>query len=245
MQSALYSGTITHRRYIPANHGFTYPFFLWFLDLDELDKLPPLGRWFSASKWALSRFYRPDYYGNPAEPLADSIRQRMEDLTDHRVTGKVCGLMNMRTFGLYFSPINLYYGFDVDGNVTHFLAEVSNIPWNERHQYGHYIADGQTNPVHPKAFHVSPFNAMDQQYRWQIDPPGESIAVQLEVHDRRGHIFEARLKLDRGPLDLPSVRKKLLKKPVMAASIVARIYWQALKLFLKKVPYVPYRKEEV
>jgi uncharacterized protein len=243
MKSAIYVGRITHRRHIPRAHGFGYPFFMWFLNLDELDRLPPLGRWFSARKWALSRFHRPDYLGNPAEPLGDSVRRRMAELTGRPVTGKVCGLMNMRTLGLYFSPVNFYYGFDSRGQFTHFLAEVSNIPWNERHHYGHFVADGHLTPSHPKAFKVSPFNPIDQHYRWRIDPPGDSIGVALEVHDRRGHVFDARLELERRPLDLESVRQVLLGKPVMTAFVVAGIYWQALRLFLKGIPYVPYQKE--
>ena len=79
-------------------------------------------------KLAFSRFYRPDYFGDPAEPLADAIRNRMEQLTGQPVTGQVYGLMNMRTMGLYFSPVNFYYGYDSSGTFTHFLAEVSNIP---------------------------------------------------------------------------------------------------------------------
>ena len=115
MKPSLYVGTIAHRRQIPVEHRFQYRFFMWFLNLDELDKLPSLGRWFSTKRWALSRFHRPDYYGDPALSLADAIRNRMEELTGQPVTGPVCGLLNMRTLGLYFSPVNFYYGYDNRG----------------------------------------------------------------------------------------------------------------------------------
>ena len=243
MKSALYSGTIAHRRHIPKNHKFQYPFFMWYLNLDELDQLPELGRWFSSRRWALSRFHRPDYLGSSEQTLADAVRQRMAELTGQPVTGQVCGLMNMRTFGLYFSPVNFYYGFDRDDKLTHFLAEVSNIPWNKRHHYGHYVADCKLSPSHPKGFHVSPFNPLDQHYNWQLTHPGNSLGVQLAVHDQRGRIFEASLQLRRYPLTLDTVRRQLMKKPVMTAFVVAGIYWQALKLYVKGVPYVPYQKE--
>ncbi len=245
MKSSLYVGTIGHRRQIPREHRFKYPFFMWFLNLDELDQLPPLGRWFSTSKWALSRFHRPDYHGDPALPLADAIRKRMEELTGQPVLGQVYGLMNMRTLGLYFSPVNFYYGYDKEENCTHFLAEVSNIPWNERHQYGHYLGGNQHNPTHPKEFHVSPFNPLNQHYSWEIVPPTETVSVQIKVDDERGHIFRAQLDLNRKSLTLQSVRRELLKKPAMTISMVAAIYWQALRLFIKGVPYVAYEKEAV
>lgn len=243
MNSALYIGTIAHRRYIPVEHKFQYPFFMWFLNLDELDKLPPLGRWFSTKQFALSRFHRPDYYGDPQQPLADAIRSRMRELTGEPVSGEVCGLMNMRTLGVYFSPVNFYYGYDNKGNLSHFLAEVSNIPWNERHQYGHFIGRGMLSPDHPKEFHVSPFNSKKQHYNWKLTAPGPSVSVQLDVSDSRGHIFTAQLNLTRQPLSLSSVRARLLRKPAMTLSIIASIYWQAFHLYRKGVPYIPYTKE--
>lgn len=245
MKSSLYIGRVFHQRNIPREHHFSYPFFMWFLNLDQLDQLPSLGRWFSTTQMALSRFSRPDYYGDPSVPLADAVRQRMQELTGKEVKGDVCGLMNMRTLGLYFSPVNFYYGYDSGGKVTHFLAEVSNIPWNERHQYAHYLPDTGYGPDNQKTFHVSPFNHCDQHYRWHLSPPEENVSVQIDVTDERGHIFTARVNLERHALERSTVRRELLKKPAMTAYIVSAIYWQAMKLFIKGVPYVPYTKESL
>lgn len=242
MQSSIYVGTIAHHRRIPREHRFRYPFFMWFLDLDKIDRLPSLGRWFSASRMALSRFHRPDYYGDPATSLASAIRERMEELTGKPVDGQVFGLLNLRTLGLYFSPVNFYYGYDGDGQLSHFLAEVSNIPWNERHQYSYYVKGDSLTPDHPKQFKVSPFNPLNQHYRWELTPPTEKVYVKIDVDDDRGHVFTARLELDRRELNTKSVSRELLKKPAMTVFVVAGIYWQALKLYLKGVPYIPYKK---
>lgn len=245
MNSAIYVGRISHRRYIPQSHMFSYPFFMWYLDLDEVSQLPSMQPWFSPRRWAFARFYRPDYYGDPNRPLADCIKERMAELTGTGVTGRICGLLNLRTMGLYFSPVNFYYGFDKTGELSHFMAEVSNIPWNKRHQYAHLVSGGKLRPNHKKAFHVSPFNHMDQHYSWYIQPPGESLAVELKVNDRRGEIFEARLRLNRIPLNTGRIAGLIMKKPVMTGSIVAGIYWQAAKLYIKGVPYLGYAREEL
>jgi len=245
MNSALYIGKIAHKRYLPKTHAFAYPFFMYFLNLDDLENLPDLGRWFSVKRWALSRFLRSDYFGENNTPLSTEIKRRMEKLTGKPVTGPVYGLLNLRTLGLYFSPVNFYYGFDDTGHFTHFLAEVSNIPWNERHQYAHYVGNGQLSQKNQKSFKVSPFNPIDQQYTWSITDPGDTLGVTLGVADDRGKVFQAALQLKKYPLTLSSVRRQLLRKPVMTVFIVATIYWQALKLYIKGVPYVPYEKEMI
>lgn len=243
MKSAMYVGQIAHERHIPKKHRFKYPLFMWFLHLDCLDELPELGPWFATRGMAFSRLCRSDYLGDSRVPLADAVRVRMREITGEAVSGEVYGLMHMRTMGLYFSPVNFYYGYGADGQFTHFLAEVSNTPWNERHQYAYHVADGRYDLVQSKAFQVSPFNPLRQQYRWLIEPPGATVGVAIKVNDSRGEIFEARLKLERQPLNLPVVRRLLMKRPVMTAFIVAGIYYQALKIYLKGIPYIPYGKE--
>lgn len=244
MKSAIYSGFIGHERFLPKQHRFRYPFFMWFLDLDNIDTLKPLGRWFSIHRWALSRFRRTDYLGPESQPLADSVKKKMQELTGEAVSGTVYGLLNLRTLGLYFSPVNFYFGYTDTGRVSHFLAEVSNIPWNERHYYAHLLDGAKSVAANPKGFKVSPFNPdQNQRYEWQISAPADDLSIDLGLHDDRGHVFQANLRLRRLPFSLQSARKLLLKKPAMTVFIVAGIYWQALRLFLKGVPYIPYNKE--
>ncbi len=246
MDSALYTGHIFHERFLPKRHRFKYPFFMWYLDLDEIDSQPALGRWFSTTNWALSRFRRSDYLTGCQRSLSACVKEEMGRLTGVEVSGKVFGLLNLRTLGLYFSPVNFYFGFSRDGAASHLLAEVSNTPWNERHHYAHLLNGSQTELEDEKNFKVSPFNPSDGQvYRWRIEPPGDSVGINLGVHDQRGHIFQAGLHLQRQPFTKKSARRLLLRKPAMTVFIVAGIYWQALKLFIKGIPYQPYVKEEI
>ena len=245
MNSAIYAGQIGHHRFIPKEHRFRYPFFMYYLDLSEIDELENFAPWFSTKKWAMSRFRRQDYLGDPTISLKDAIRKRMEELTKKPVEGRICGLMNMSSLGLYFSPVNFYYGFDQSENTSHFLAEVSNIPWNKRHHYAYFLGNSDGTQHQKKQFHVSPFNPIGQSYRWHISTPGKQLEVGLDVDDQRGHVFEARLQLSRHPLTRKNLRRFLIRKPVMTASIVFGIYYQALRLYIKGVPYIPPPEEAI
>lgn len=245
MNAALYVGEVKHQRFLPRSHGFRAAFFMWFFNLDRLHEVADLSPWFAIGrgKRALLVMRREDYLGHPAQSLAEAVRARMAELTGERVEGEVYGLLNLSTLGLYFSPVNLYYGYDGQGRPSHFLAEVSNIPWNERHHYGFLLPGDSSHLEHAKAFQVSPFNHLQQRYRWHLEPPGEQLAVTIAVGDSRGEVFEANLNLARRSLERKTLLPLLATRPVMTAYIVGGIYYQALKLFLKGVPYIPYRKE--
>ena len=246
MKSSLYAGYIYHSRHIPKTHSFRYPFFMWFLDLEEIEKGISFGKWFSSVGFALSRYKRTDYLGDAKDSLANSVKEEMEAITGQPVYGKVFGLMNLRTLGLYFSPVNFYYGFDAEENPSHFLAEVSNTPWNERHYYGHLLTMGENSPTNAKNFKVSPFNPENNQtYKWKIGQPCDDLAINLGVHDKRGHIFEAALRLKKNPFTFETVRQFVRRTPAMTLVIVLRIYWQALKIFLKGIPFISYKKEQI
>ena len=243
MKDGICIGTVRHQRAIPKKHGFSYPMFMWLFNLDRIAELPDIRPWFSKTSWSLSQYHRSDYFGNVDEPLAESVRQEMQRQTGRQVEGDVYGLLNLRTVGLYFSPVNFYFGCSHSGAVSHFLAEVSNIPWNERHLYTHHFSEG-SRFSHPKQFHVSPFNDEHQHYQWTIELMDETFAITIAIEDERGDVFKAELQLTRHALDRKTIRRQLIRRPVMTASIVTSIYWQALKLYLKGVPYVPYQKKE-
>ena len=74
MHSALYAGSLRHRRFLPVQHAFAYPITLAWLDLSELDEVFR-GRWlWSTRRPALTWLRRADYLGNPHTPLDEAVR---------------------------------------------------------------------------------------------------------------------------------------------------------------------------
>lgn len=193
----------------------------------------------SVLSWA--RFRRADFIGPEHQDITTSVKARIAELATLPVSqldGDVFMLVNLRYLGIYFSPLNLYY-LRQDGKFRFMLAEVSNTPWNERH---YYLQDLQDVQSHPKAFHVSPFNSMAQDYRWKIVAPDaehDRCSVNIECLDQLNHqqkIFDATLALRRLALNQVELGRVLARTPVQTLKIVSGIYWQALKLFLKKTP---------
>jgi DUF1365 family protein len=245
--SAVYEGTIRHRRFKPVEHEFSYRFFLMYLDLGELPGvLDPYPLW-SARRRAPARFGREDFMGDPGRPLDACARDAVEAATGARPTGPVRLLGGLRYLGHSFNPVSFYYCFDSDGErVEAVVADVENIPWGERHPY--VLARGEREgPVLSdelgKTLHVSPLMGMDQTYGFRATEPGERLAVHIESRPRTGaggKSFDATLNLRRRELSRPLLVGLLARYPALSLQVVAKIYAQSLRLKLKGARYFPH-----
>jgi DUF1365 family protein len=183
--SALYEGTIRHRRFAVASHAFTHRIALTLVDLDELPSL--LGGRLAKARPGLVRFRRRDYLGDPRTPLADAVRDLVADRTGSRPAGPVQVLTQMRTLGHCFNPVSFYYCHDADGVLEAIVAEVTSTPWAQRHAYVLPAGDGPV--VHgsfDKRLHVSPFMGLDQRYEWHATrpaPDAPTLSVHIENHE--------------------------------------------------------------
>jgi uncharacterized protein len=242
MHSAIYEGSVRHRRYRPVINEFRYPLFMLYADLRELDEAFVAPGW-STHDFNLAWFRRGDYMkSQAATDLSCAVRDMVETQCGQRPAGPIRMLTHFRYFGFGMNPVSFYYCFDaLDQRLEYILAEINNTPWGEQFTYvlprSSSAQDGRWLAFEfSKDFHVSPFMPMNLRYRWRFSPPDSRAAVHMENIDDEGVLFDATLILKRTQISPARLQSLLLRYPFMTAQIVARIYAQAARLWWKKTP---------
>jgi uncharacterized protein len=243
VHSCLYHGSVRHKRHGPAAHAFSYQLALLYLDLEEVETVFA-GRWLwsAGRKRAPVHWRREDHYGAPERDLRDCIRELVRAQADIEVRGPIRLLTHPRHFGYGFNPVSFYYCFDATGaKVEAIVAEITNTPWGERHCYVLPAASSRSADSHlrfrfGKDFHVSPFLPMDHDYDWRFSVPDTRLAVHMCNQSAGAVVFNATLALERKPITGASLAAALGRFPFMTIKVTTAIYWQALRLWLKRAP---------
>ncbi len=209
-RSALFTGWLRHRRFVPLEHHFSYPLFMYFIDLDELEQVISSKWYCSLERVNIVSFYRRDFLGGTdsnetqstaktptGKLLKDAVKLRvMQHCEGHALAKpdiqRVCMLTQLRFCNMLFNPVSFYYCFDGHDKLSFIVAEITNTPWGERHAYVLPVGTGDAATSYQargkqkhqfefaKAFHVSPFNPMNMAYRWCISEPGGSCQIHME-----------------------------------------------------------------
>ena len=246
MRSAIYEGRVWHRRDVPRPHAFGYRVYFLHLDLNELPALARERRFFSVERFNLASFHRADYLGDPSRPLREAVIDRVEEELGRRPGGAVFLVIQVRTLGYVFNPVSFYFCRDAAGKLDAVVAEITNTPWNERHAYVRDAAGRDAAELRwrfDKDFHVSPFFDLDQVYEWGFTDVDERLRIDMTNYENGQPVFRAGFHGERRALTGTRLARCLLRHPLQPLLAHAAIYWQAARLYLKRMPFFTHPKK--
>ena len=240
MNSALYVGTVMHRRFFPATHRFSYGVYYLWLDLDELDELDGSVAGFGHNRAAPFAFWDRDHGPRDGSPLRPWLEGYLREAGIDLKGGPVRILTLPRILGHVFNPISVWFGYGPGGDLRAVLYEVS----NTFGQWHHHLArvdgldpSGNARHVFGKELFVSPFIDQEATYDFRVRPPDDRAALIVREHVAAGQVLTATLVAMRRELGRFGMWRVFATHPMVTLKVLGGIHWEALRLWRKGAPF--------
>lgn len=220
-----------HHRLEPKQHRFHYNLYMFWLDLDEIGMLAKRLRWMGHNRFNLFNYRDSDHLD-----IKDFLEKQGIDTRAMRIRV----LTNLCTLGYLFNPVSFYFCYDDENLPVCSVVEVGNTYREMKLYYlgpDSWTGDG-FHKVVTKHFYVSPFIDLDARFDFDLEIPGEKLSMRVDDYDKTGkRFFISRLYGKRMPLTDGNLLRQFFSIPLITLKVISAIHWQALLLWLKKIPY--------
>ena len=236
-------GRVRHQRLRPVPHQFDYPTWFLLLPMRSLRTQPVAVLHRNQRGWV--SFHDADHGDGRADCLAWVDGLLHAEGIDN-AQGEVWLHTTPRVMGWRFKPVSFWYCHRLDGSLAAVVAEVNNT-FGGRHCYllaGPQVGFG-VELAADKQFQVSPFCRVEGTYRFRFmrtgldaaDGSGRCVA-RIDYHDAQGPLLLTSVSGDLAPLNPARLRQALWRMPMLTLGVLVRIHWQALRLLVKRVPFI-------
>ena len=236
MNSCIYNGVVTHKRFKPVKHFLKYKTFSFFIDLDEIEKLDKDNIIFSFNRFNVFSFYNKDHGDRDGKSLKVWVIDNLRKFNINEKINKIKLLCYPRIFGYVFNPLSIFYCYQ-DGELKVVFYEVKNT-FNEQHTYIFKVKDSNiVTQSCKKKFYVSPFMNMDTYYSFRLLNPNEKLSVSIKQTDEKDTILTAVQTGERKDFNLKQLVVNFFRYPLMTIKIISAIHFEALLLWKKGAIY--------
>ena len=237
--SCIYSGFVTHRRFKPKRHYFTYKTFSLLIDLSELKIIKKKIKFFSYNRFNILSFYDNDHGPRDGTSLDSWVKDKLTEAKINIGSGTIKLLCYPRFFGYVFNPLSIFYCYDENLNLKAILYEVKNT-FNEQHTYVFPVSSHSNLILHKcnKKFYVSPFIEMKTFYNFRLLNPGKILKVFIKQRDEEGTLLTACQVGKKIEITSKNLFFQFLAHPFMSYKVILAIHFEAFRLWIKGVKYV-------
>lgn len=240
-ESCLYEGQVYHRRRRPKEHVLRYSVFTLLLDLSELSVLSKSLRFFSHNRFNLFSFYDKDFGENASEDLTEYLTRKLAEANLDVAPSRVLLSCYPRILGFVFNPLSLFYCLDSQGRCYAVVHEVHNT-FGERHAYVLPVTHTKNSTEWivqnaDKELFVSPFAHMNMSYQFRLNQPEETQVIVIRASDNDNVVITASYTAKRKMLTAAQLFRQFLRFPFQTYKVVLGIHWEALRLYIKGVPW--------
>jgi uncharacterized protein len=237
--SCIYSGFVTHRRFKPKRHFFSYKTFSLLIDLNEIESLERKIKFFSYNKFNILSFYNLDHGPRDGSCLVTWTKKILAESKIDIGSGTIKLLCFPRFFGYVFNPLSVFYCYDENLQLKAVLYEVKNT-FNEQHTYVFPASPSSNLILHrcDKKFYVSPFIEMKTFYNFRLLKPGKIINVFIKQSDIDGTLLIACQVGQKLELNSKNLFAQFLKHPLMSFKVILAIHFEAFRLWAKGIKHV-------